>query len=138
MAREFKYQVQSVPSASTDGTGMVHFDVFAVWRTAGTDDPYAVIPGKHKTVLVPAADLATVNAMPHGSGAARIAKNTAYKTLVKSNLLTPAPTPPTVSVGWEDADFDTLLDANVNAQDAAANMVAYITDILAVTFPVNL
>ena len=91
-----KYRLDNV-DARTDGSGMVRFDVWAL------DTNGAVIPSRHKDVMVPSTVVAAAMAK---TGAARTAA-------MKDALLEYA------GPGWEDAQLDA--EAIVNAQTTAAS-----------------
>ena len=87
-----------------DGTGDVRFDVWAL------DDDGVIIPGKHKDVLVPNAELMAALQL---IGAARTAA-------VKNLLVTYA------GPDWDNAGLDAIALANLMAEQAAAAMLEWI------------
>ena len=125
---EFKYNMKTQPEPRNDGSGMVAHDIDAVARVQGSGEAFVTVPGRHKTVLVPAADLLTIMAMSNGG-----AKVNAYKNALASNLNTEA-VPVT---GWSAAELEVLLDANDQSIDAAAQANEYITVDLGQSYPVQ-
>ncbi len=125
---EFRYKLNAEPEARTDGSGVVGHDIEAEAREAGSADAWVVIPGRHKTVLIPAADLQTVIDMP-GNGA----KVAAYKQLLVDNNNTAA----TPITGWSSESLQFLLSANDAASTAATGADNYITVDLALSYPVT-
>lgn len=91
--------------AMTDGSGLVRFDVWAL------DANGAVIPSRHKDVLVPQAELAVALAI---TGAAKV-------TAVKTLLLKYA------GPGWDNAGLTAEALANLQAAQQAAAVNAWIT-----------
>ena len=71
---EFEYKLQSAPEARADGSGAVMHDIYAVAREEGSADPWGVVPGRHKTIAVPSAELA--DALSEPTNPAKVA---AYK-----------------------------------------------------------
>jgi hypothetical protein len=86
------------------------------------------IPGRHKTILVPGADLLTVMAMPNNG-----AKITAYKGLLAANLNTEA----VPIVGWDVVSLQAMMDANDQSSEAATEANDYITVDLGQAYPVQ-
>jgi hypothetical protein len=82
---------------------------------------------------VPAAELTTVMDMPHGTGAQKTAKNTAYKNALTDNF----DNVPVPVEGWEESDLDDLVTANELAATEADRIHAYITGILGQDYPVD-
>jgi len=122
----FRYVLQSAPAATLDGSGMVLHDIYAQAQVQGGDE-WVVVPGRHKTISMPAAELATVLAMSNGA-----AKVTAYKQALVDNLDT-TPVPVT---GWGSVQLEALMDANDAAQTAASGANEYITVTLGQSYPV--
>ena len=131
MDYEFAYRLSAAPTAINDGSGMVQHDIWAVYRESGSGDPWsgaAVVPGRHKTISLPADELQAVLDMPHGG-----AKVTAYKQCLADNLNT-QPVPIT---GWTGVQLEAAMDANDCAASAAENANTYITVDLGLDYPVN-
>lgn len=122
----FRYQLQSAPQATLDGSGCVMHDVVAQAEPQGNGG-YVTIPGRHKTIAVPAAELQTVLDMSNGA-----AKVAAYKNTLAANLNT-TPVPVT---GWGSAQLEALMDANDAAAAAASGANEYITVDLGLSYPV--
>lgn len=125
---EKKYRLQSAPSSTLDGSGMVMHDTWAIYRLEGSSDPWVTVPGRHKTICVPADELQVVLDMSNGA-----AKVAAYKQALVDNLDT-IPTPVT---GWSAAQLEALLDANDAAATEADRANTYITVTLGESYPVD-
>jgi len=125
-----RYSLGSRPTASNDGSSTVRHDITAVYRADDADpsDPWLVVPGRHKTVVVPADELKVVLDMPNGG-----AKVTAYKNALAANLNTQA-VPVT---GWDAAALEEMLDANDRATVEADRADEYITVTLGQSYPVR-
>jgi len=125
-----KYSLGSRPTASNDGSSVIYHDITAVYRAASSApaDPWLPVPGRHKTVVVPADEMKTVMDMPNNG-----AKVTAYKDALASNLNTPA-VPVT---GWTAAQIEEMLDANDRADVEADRADEYITVTLGQSYPVQ-
>ena len=119
----FRYSLLKAPEASNDGSGVIKHNI----QMEYSNGDWTVVAGRHKDVCVPAAELATVLAMPSGAD-----KVTAYKQLLVSNLNT-QPTPIT---GWSIAQVQAFLDANVLAIQTATDANDYITVTLGLSYPV--
>jgi len=132
------------PAGKQDGSGAVQHDIIAQYQEEGAEDEWQVVPGRHKTVEVPAtpdyvpqgatADMKTIMDMPDDTGQERNAKNQAYKNaLVEySNRNGWAQG---VS-GWSDAALNALLDGNLAASTQADRANTYITVTLDKSYPV--
>ena len=97
----------SAPTPTADGIGLVMHDIWAVCREEGTSDDFVVVPGRHKTIAIPASQVqeAIGDASPVP----------AYKNALVDNLNT-LPSPVT---GWDPSSLEQLMDANDAAQEAA-------------------
>ena len=126
MNYDFRYRLANSPESTLDGSGMVNHDIFALAQEEGNGG-WAVIPGRHKTVQVPASVLTTVLDMP---GCA--AKVTAYKDALADNLNTQGQ----AVAGWGEAQLEELMDANDLAAYEAARADAYILSLVA-AYPVD-
>jgi hypothetical protein len=126
---EFRYKLQAAPEARNDGSGMIALDIFGVYRVASTSDPFVEVPGRHKTVLIPANGVVT--ALASGTNNQ---KTTAIKNLLAANLFATAPV---VSELWTQAGLQAYMDANdlSTAQRAALN--TFITVTLAQVYPIT-
>lgn len=105
---EFRYQLSSAPTPTTDGSGVVLHDIWAVYREEGTSDDFAVVPARHKTICIPASQVqdAIADASPI----------VAYKNALVDNINTqPIPTP-----GWDSASLELFMDQNDAASVAAS------------------
>lgn len=125
-----KYRLNSAPTATLDGSGCVQHDVTAIYRdtTADPADPWSIVPGRHKTISVPAGELEVVMDMANTG-----AKATAYKQALVDNLNTlPAPT-----TGWNAAQLEAMLDANDAAGVEATRANIYVTVTLGESYPVD-
>ena len=132
MAYTFKYRLARAPQASNDGTGMVYHDITAIASVDG--ETWEVVPGRHKTVLVPGDTLATVMDMPHSPGAERQAKVAAYKEALRTNVNTQ---PPPNAGGWSTAALEALMLTNDAAEAVAAEADDFITVTLGQSYPVE-
>lgn len=126
---EYAYRLESRPSAHVDGSGMIGHMVAAVYRVAGSGDPFDVAPivAGPKTINVPLDEMQTINAMAAGS-----AKNTAYKQAMADNLNTQN----VPVIGWDEITMSLRLNNNIDAAAAADEADAYITIDLGLTYPV--
>jgi hypothetical protein len=133
---DFKYRIQSAPQAAINGSGMVMFDVFAVARITGSGDPFSEVPGYHKTAPVSSIDLKICNDMPDSTQPQRTAKNTAIKNLLAAALGTGTYNiPPTL---WDIGTLQAYMDANDSAVLETSRLNDYVTNVLHVTFPLDL
>ena len=125
-----KYQLNSRPTASNDGSSTVRHSITAVYRAddAIPADPWLSIPGRHKTIVVPADEMKVVMDMANGA-----AKVTAYKNVLASNINTGA----TPITGWSSVQLEAMLDANDRADEEADRADNYITLTLGLTYPVQ-
>ena len=121
-----RYRLDSIEKRN-DGSEMIAHDIWAEAQPS-TGGDWTPIPARHKTVLVPAAELAA--ALSAGGNGAIVA---AYKTALMDNLDTQA-TPVT---GWDLLSLEALLDANDFSSAVADAAVAFIEDTLGLTFPVS-
>jgi hypothetical protein len=112
---------------------MIQWDIQAVYRTQGSGDPWTTVPGRHKTIETPTADIAAVNAMPHGDGAERASKNSAYKQALVDNLDSQG----VAVVGWNTNQLAVLIAANDEASATANEVDIYITQVLGTTYPLQ-
>jgi len=101
-------------------------DVFAVAREQGDGDWFDV-PGRHKTIAVPAEELAAALSMPTTPQ-----KVAAYKDALADNL----DTAPVAITGWGLAQLEELLDANDMAVAAASAADEFILSV-AGSYPVQ-
>lgn len=126
---EYAYRLESRPSAHVDGSGMIGHMVAAVYRVAGSGDPFDVasIVAGPKTINIPLDEMQTINAMSTGS-----AKNTAYKQALTRNLNTQN----VPVIGWDEITMSLRLNNNIDAAAAADEADAYITIDLGLTYPV--
>jgi hypothetical protein len=125
MDYQFRYRLQSAPQARHDGSGCVDHDIFAEASSDGEN--WATVPGRHKTISVPAGELHA--ALSAGTNPQIIA---AYKGALAANLNTqPAP----VS-GWTLAQLEALMDANDTAGAVAFDANEFITETLHLSYPV--
>ena len=121
-----QYRIQSRPESTLDGSAMVNHDIFAIAQDVG-DGGWFVIPGRHKTVQVPASELTVVLDMANGAS-----KVAAYKDALARNLNTQG----TAAVGWSEAQLEELLDANDLASYEADRANTFILDV-AGPYPVD-
>ena len=128
MAFSFRYSLEAAPEPSRDGSGVVRHSIWAVSSNDG-GQTWANVPGRHKTVVVPADELQVVIDMVNGA-----AKVQAYKNLLVANVNTQAPVP---IIGWSVAEMTALLEANAAADTAAVAANDYITITLNQIYPVT-
>ena len=122
MAYGFRFCLSSAPEGRNDGSGMVAHDIYAEYDTG---EGWAVVPGRHKTVLVPADELQAALAAPQPVPA--------YKSVLAANINTNA----TPITGWAPADLAALMAANDEAAEAAEAANMYITVTLHLNYPVS-
>lgn len=122
----FRYKLMSVPEARRDGSSGVMHQIQAEAAPEGTSE-WATVPGRNKTIVVPAADLKVVNDMPTGA-----AKNNAYKQALVNNLNTQ----PVRISGWDLGSLEALMDANDAAALEATRAHEYLTDTLGLSYPI--
>jgi len=121
MAYQFRYRLQSQPTPRNDGSGCVDHDIFAEASSDGEN--WITVPGRHKTISVPAV---TLQAALGAGTFPQIAA--AYKNALAANLAyQPIPV-----AGWTIAQLAVLMEAN-DAAIAAAEGV----DGLGLTYPVR-
>ena len=125
MAYTYKYRIAGKPEARLDGSGCVDHDIYALVSSDTAN--WAVIPGRHKTVSVPGADLLT--ALASGTSAQKIVK---YKNLLATNLNTS----PVSLVGWDSASLASLMAANDAAAAASLAANAFILSVVS-GYPVD-
>lgn len=126
MAYEFKYRLNSAPAARNDGSGCVDHDIEAIVSVDGGD--WTVVPARHKTISVPAAELSA--ALATGTNAQKV---TAYKNALAVNL----DTQPEPLVGWTIAQMTEMLDNNAAALAAATTADAFILVVKPSGYPVE-
>ena len=125
---DFKYRLASAPAPANDGSGVVRHDIWAVYREQGTVDGFTPVPGRHKTICIPADELGQVLQ----AGTAGQVVN-AYKQALAANLNT---TPVGVT-GWDTVSLESFMDENDRAAEVAADATEYITVTLGLPFPVE-
>jgi len=121
----FRYRLQSAPEVRLDGSGCVMHDVYAVASSDGQN--WVDVPGRHKTIAVPAEEL--VAALSEPTNGARVA---AYKDALASNL----DTAPVAITGWGAVQLEALMDANDLAAETAAGAHEFILSV-AGSYPVE-
>lgn len=122
---EFKYRLARAPQAAQDGSSCVMHDIWAIGREAGSEDEYAVVPGRHKTIAIPGSDLLIVLQGPSVA--------TKYKQALVNNLATQ----PVPVVGWDAESLELLMDNNDVALEAAVAANEYVTVTLGIDYPVD-
>ena len=129
-AYTFNYRLENAPKGRLDGSECVdHADVWAMFNTHGLQP----VPGRHKTVSVPAGEITPVMDMPDSTGPEKQAKNQAYKNLLAANLFNQ----PVALSGWSEEQLQALMDANDLASYEAGRVNEYITVTLGLTYPVD-
>lgn len=114
---EFKYRLQSAPSATTDGSKMVNHDIYAIAREQGSGDDWQIVPGRHKTISVPADQIQDALAGPGIVGK--------YKDALAANIDTGV----TPITGWTQVQLEALMDNNDESLAAAQAADAYIQSV---------
>ena len=120
---DFRYSLTQAPAARTDGSGCVDHQIIA---QVDAGEGWEVLPGRNKTFVVPADELAVVLALPANQ---RVA---AYKQALIDNI----DTSPIAVTGWTLAQLTAMYDANVAATSAASDADTYITVTLGLSYPV--
>lgn len=134
----FRYRLQEQPAARIDGSGMIDHQIQAIclpedspseeeWKSA------PMIPGRHKTIVVPYTEMNCVMDMPDATGSQRAVKNAAYKTMLANNLNTTA----TPILGWDKATLELVCDNQLSSISEAQRADDYITGTLGQTYPVT-
>ena len=102
--RIYQYRMNQAPRTLGDGSGIVLFDIAAVWQEVGTAEleVWYEIPGYHQDFCVPAEDVEVVLSVPVGQAIA------ALKTALGDNL----ETKPVSVFGWATATIKERMDAN--------------------------
>lgn len=129
---DFRYRLQSTPEPTTDGTGGIHLDMWAVSRISGTTDPFTPF-GPHITVVLLSSEVKVVNDMPHSTPAEKTAKRRAFKDLVKTFLRRGGFTP--VTPEWTQEGLQAYLDANDSSTLESSRLDNFITVVLNNTYP---
>ena len=114
MAYTFKYRLQSAPAARSDGSGCVDHDIYAIYAVNGE---WSVVPGRHKTISVPADVLLAALAQPTNP-----LKVAAYKDALANHL----DNQPVAVIGWTSAQLLALMEANDAASQAASDADTFI------------
>lgn len=131
MANEYAYHLLRAPVGLNDGSQLISHDIQAVYREAGTNDPWLIIAGKHSNFNLPQDQVQTIMDMPDSTGAERSAKNKAYKNLMAQYLNSLQPSPIT---GFDETSLNekvTNTDANVATAD---EVNTYITVTLGIDY----
>jgi len=118
--RIYQYRMNRSPRAMADGSGVVIFDIDAVWQEVGTDEPetWYTIPGYHQDFCVPAEDVEAILAVPVGQAIG------ALKTALGNNL----ETKPAKIFGWAIETIKARMDANEYAAAMRDQLDALITE----------
>jgi len=125
MAYTFKYRLQSSPQARNDGSGCLDHDIYAIVSDDG--ETWAIVPGRHKTISIPFAELDAALAQPTNP-----TKVAAYKDALANNL----DNQPVPITGWTAAQLLLLMQANDAAAATAAAVNDFITG-LGLSYPVD-
>ena len=64
MAYVFRYRLQQAPTATRDGSGIVMHDI---WAEYSENSEYFNVPGRHKSICIPAAELQAIMDLPDGN-----------------------------------------------------------------------
>ena len=111
MAYAQEFEIRSLPTARTDGSGCVDHDIYG-WFIPDDADPDTKVLMQHKTISCPADEVQTACA---GPGVPAL-----YKAMLGANLKT-MPVPIT---GWSTQEFIDKYEANVAASAAVASVNA--------------
>jgi len=122
---EFKLRLAQAPRPTQDGSQCVLHDLYAISREAGSQDEYTVVPGRHKTYVIPGSELLIVLQGP--SVAAK------YKQALVNN----AATQPVPVTGWDVVSLELLMDNNDISAHAAADADEWITVTMGLEYPVD-
>lgn len=125
----FKYRLNSAPTGFNDGSGIVGHSITVIAYN-GDDE---IVPGRSKTICIPASQLQTVMDMPDSTGPERALKNTAYKNAMLANL----DTQNIPITGWSVSEMELLMDNNDAAESVATEADEYITVTLGQSYPVE-
>lgn len=126
---EFRYKLQSTPEQRNDGSATIALDIFAVQRVSGTSGVFSEVPGRHKTVLIPASGIQTALATGTNNQ-----KTTAIKNLIATNLFGSAPFVPD---DWTLVGLEAYMDANDLSLAQATALNTFITVTLALVYPIT-
>ena len=131
MAREYRYELRNEPVARDDGTKAVAHNITAVYREAGSGDPWAPVPEHHVEGLnVPGDELLT--ALSAGTNNQKVKK---YKDLIRT-ALDAGGFVESFERGWEEAKLEEFMANNDISIAAAASANEFITVTLNQTFPI--
>jgi len=125
MAYTFKYRLSQAPSPTNDGSGVVAHDIWAIAYDNGEGQ---IVPGRHKTVMIPGDQLQAVMDLPNDG-----AKIAAYKDTLRANLNTTG----VPITGWSTSALELLMTTNDAAASVAAEANDYITVTLGQSYPVE-
>ena len=130
MARDFvfRYRLNSAPAATLDGSAQVAHDIDAVYQVEGEPDGWTPVPGHHKTVLVPGAELSS--ALESGTNSQKVA---AYKDLLveyRNDQAEP------LNTNWNLTLLEQFMDQNDVAIEAAETANTFILQV-AGSYPVT-
>lgn len=128
----FKKRLSSAPEGRLDGSTCLDHDIFIIAKEQG-DGGWFVVPGRHKTVSAPGAEVTVVMDMPDSTGPEKQAKNQAYKAMLAANV----GTQPVAVTGWGDAKLQELMDGIDLAVYEAGRVNDYITVTLGLSYPVD-
>lgn len=130
MSYTFRYRLNRAPEPRIDGSGQVAHDVEAVYRLDELEPPsWVPVPGHHKTILLPGAELEVVLAMPNTG-----AKVTAYKQLLVEHRNDESQP---LYTDWQTDRMAEFLDAGVLSAAMALAANDYITVTLGQGYPVT-
>lgn len=122
----FKYRMALAPEARNDGSGCVDHDIYALASSDAAN--WSVVPGRHKTISVPAASLAA--ALASGTTNQKVTK---YKEALAASL---DYVPAAVS-GWSSTNLAALMAANDAAAAARATAVAFLAVVAPGGYPID-
>lgn len=132
MTYAFKYRLQSAPTGSADGSGLVNCTMLAVVSKDG--GAYVPIPGFERTIYLPYQDVKIVMDMPHSTAPQKTAKNAAFLELLKQRA-------DDASHGrvpdWSLGGMTTWVASVDGSALEAARVNTYITVTLGLTYPLD-
>jgi len=112
---QFRYSLNSAPTARNDGSGCVDHDL-AIEASSDEGETWAAVPGRHKTVSVPASEIAAA-LVADGGNWSQLATYIEALTSSVENV-------PVYITGWDQASLQAMMTANDLAAEQAAALAA--------------
>jgi hypothetical protein len=132
MQYDFRYRLASKPEPSSDGSGSMYLDMFAVSRPANTQDEFMPI-GLHLSVVLLASDVKVVNDMPEGTQTQQNNKKKAFKDLIRQYLKHGSFQ--SLNPDWDQNALQAFMDANDSAKLEVSRIDTFVTMVLAKSYP---